>query len=538
MLGRLALGLALGLGGLASADAREPRGPVVTKPDWVRMPDADQVTRHYPHAASLLEITGRAALDCKVDSFGALSGCVVASETPRGLGFGPAALNMTPYFRMKPMSRDGRPVDGAKITIPIVFRMHPDAGPPPKPQKIAAPSPQAKRLVAALGLKEQVARSVGRAADELELMDDETTPAATRAIVAAALRKSLEVEEQTFVAEHAGAAESVFSPDELAAIAPFLESPAGAFFGLNPDRAAISEMLGRNLLRTGRIRTTEAFCRTVACDLGAVAATRVEANITAPIWSAGPDPVQVEHARPQLLRLLGSPGAARLRCRIDRLATPTDCQVAAEAPAGLGVGAAAVRLAGLLRLAPQQMAQGAEGETTAVTVIFPPADLDPPFTPPRPRSARALALARELLTRDAEAATRSALSEEGIRKQLAEAGGEADSRTLATLQAAWLEGWRVAAAEYVAGQEAAVAAIFTEEQLAAIVTFTQTPAGRALEDRRKALAKALQVVGEQSRRRFVERARTLFCQTYDCALTPAEAQPSASRNPEASIRTP
>jgi protein TonB len=56
----------------------------------------------------------------------------VLRAAPQGEGFGEAALALTPLFRMKPMSRDGQPVAGGIVRVPIAFR---SAGPAPTPPK-------------------------------------------------------------------------------------------------------------------------------------------------------------------------------------------------------------------------------------------------------------------------------------------------------------------------------------------------------------------------------------------------------------------
>lgn len=77
---------------------------------------------HYPDRARRLEIEGRVLLECEVLETGLMSECVVLEETPPDYGFGAAALKMSRLFKMKPMIRDGVPVAGAKVKIPLVFR--------------------------------------------------------------------------------------------------------------------------------------------------------------------------------------------------------------------------------------------------------------------------------------------------------------------------------------------------------------------------------------------------------------------------------
>ena len=50
--------------------------------------------------------------------------CKVTSETPTGYGFGAAALKLAGSFKMKPETRDGEPVAGALVTIPMPFKLN------------------------------------------------------------------------------------------------------------------------------------------------------------------------------------------------------------------------------------------------------------------------------------------------------------------------------------------------------------------------------------------------------------------------------
>ncbi|WP_427788636.1 TonB family protein [Brevundimonas diminuta] len=108
--------------------AQEPPkpAPVITQPDWVRKPTADQMMRAYPSAAEARGIGGVAELSCLVRVDGSLTGCSVTSETPGNQGFGRAAVSLSRYFRLSPRTVDGQAVDGARVTMAIRFDLPKD----------------------------------------------------------------------------------------------------------------------------------------------------------------------------------------------------------------------------------------------------------------------------------------------------------------------------------------------------------------------------------------------------------------------------
>jgi TonB family protein len=97
--------------------------PVIVKPDWVVKPTPADLADVYPPEAVKAGLGGAATIACAVSVEGRLADCKVIDEAPVQAGFGAAALKLAERFQMKPMSRDGQPVSGGKIRIPIRFAL-------------------------------------------------------------------------------------------------------------------------------------------------------------------------------------------------------------------------------------------------------------------------------------------------------------------------------------------------------------------------------------------------------------------------------
>jgi protein TonB len=96
-----------------------PRPSVITQPDWAKRPTGEDMSKYYPERASRMSIEGSATISCTVNARGTLENCSVTAETPAEAGFGDATLKLSKLFKMRPMSKDGAPVDGGTVRIPV-----------------------------------------------------------------------------------------------------------------------------------------------------------------------------------------------------------------------------------------------------------------------------------------------------------------------------------------------------------------------------------------------------------------------------------
>jgi hypothetical protein len=96
----------------------------VSDPRWISMPDPARVQGAFPKAAADAGVkAGVGVIDCATAPDGRLTDCRVSREDPTGLGFGEAAMSVAPIMQMNPWTDDGRPVDGARVKLPIAFKL-------------------------------------------------------------------------------------------------------------------------------------------------------------------------------------------------------------------------------------------------------------------------------------------------------------------------------------------------------------------------------------------------------------------------------
>ncbi|MFN5211415.1 energy transducer TonB, partial [Brevundimonas sp.] len=99
------------------------RPSVITNPDWVRRPSGADLARFYPERALERGISGSATVQGVVQENGRVTNCTIVEEDPAGQGFGRATVQLCSRFQMRPQTRDGAPVGGARVNIPIRWQV-------------------------------------------------------------------------------------------------------------------------------------------------------------------------------------------------------------------------------------------------------------------------------------------------------------------------------------------------------------------------------------------------------------------------------
>ena len=110
-----------GLGG-AAAMGQEPGPRYDQEPDWAMKPDGDTISKYYPPEAADRTIGGKVVLNCAIGLNGRASDCRIVSEAPWGMAFGEAGIRMVETKGLfRPARLDGKPVNGARVDVPIQF---------------------------------------------------------------------------------------------------------------------------------------------------------------------------------------------------------------------------------------------------------------------------------------------------------------------------------------------------------------------------------------------------------------------------------
>lgn len=506
------------------------------EPDWAKQPDQAEMSREYPKLALALAIEGQVVMACDVTVTGSLKSCAIHEETPKGFGFGVAALRMSRSFEMRPGIGGRRTTPYGDVRIPIYFRLPAYPPDPPAP----ALSPPAKALAARLvanvdpapGFLAQYQAEAGRLATGGGATP-ETGAEAAKALLAAA-----EAQAPVLRQRWGEIVAARLSDTELAAFVAFAESDTGRrWFAVDPvqrdkQKLARAARQSRDLAAARKI-----FCARHDC-VGAPeppkatrqdAATDPDAPLPFVPWSQRPGYLDSLKAWP-VASLFRVPGYARSVCTIGLQGAPEDCEITYESPKALGLGAAAQRLVERYRVAPDFLATGV-GKRVVISTIFPPlplADDAPAKASPPPVSSARLALANQIVA--LQIGRTDVVGDEAGMKVLRASLTPLPPQLAQDVESALTEAMKAGRDQAGADLAAILAESYDEDALRRAFVFERDVAPaiqravRASDDERKAIGLAMT-------NHIAIAARESVCKTRDCKA-PAFKGPPPAMPPE------
>jgi TonB family protein len=287
-------------------------GTTITRPDWVRKPTVDELWNYVP--AGLAMKGASVFLHCMVTTHGLLADCTATSDGATGENVRKAVVEMSKLFVMRPMTVDGQPVAGGAINIPIRFEGRPDDN-----------------------------------NDLIRLIDDAPwLSAPTAAQMAAAYPKSA----LGIAAGHAVLRCRIKADGTLSLCDAVSEQPedhgfAAAAKSLTQDFHVNVDPQLQALNRDGRVRLDLSF------DFRNPNQASPPLGIQNPVWLKHFTAATVAEIYPAAAAKAGvKQGIGTVDCTVASDGTLADCVVAAEDPAGLGFGDAAVKAAAQLQMNP------------------------------------------------------------------------------------------------------------------------------------------------------------------------------------------
>lgn len=310
-------------------------------PDWLRKPSGAELRAAWPAKAMAEGVEGQVVLGCVVNIRGGLERCAVVSESPAGEGFGAAALLLVPSFQLKPEVKDGQPV-ASEVQIPIVFKM-PDGGFVPMGDTFKMiPNPAWSR-------------------------------APSFADVAAVWPKDAQDIEQGHVSMRC----RFRSDGTLTACDTLTESPRGKGFAAAARK--LVPLFAIEVDQTDPKALRDTYVNLQVRLINPTAPQAIQRVLTQPTWVRIPDPKKVQAVYPTAAIDAGvTTGVGVAICTVGKDGSLLDCAVASEDPPGLGFGAAAVAVAGVMRMSPWTQDGGpVDGSTIRLPVRFNQAPVTP-----------------------------------------------------------------------------------------------------------------------------------------------------------------
>ena len=343
----------LGVLAAAAAAAAQPQGaptptvvvngrpPVAAKVDVSG--DQDNVLNLvtvWPMGAYNARVDGQATLSCWVDAHGLAETCHVVAESPKGLGFGAAALQMRPTFKLEPAKGPDGPI-GSSMTIVLHFKA------PNSQFGVGSPGddgiPTGQGGSAALGQGLQVQNPL-----ELRPVTMLDRPIWAHAATFEDLASAYPAQAngvEGYAVDHC----KVMPDGSLTNCQTIKETPDKLGFG----KAALS-LADRFRVAPGWTRAPDRGDLWVDIPIRFEPASAAgPRTVDAPMWLVGVDPDSAPKLFPPEAAAKGlTSGIGVARCTVQADGSLTDCTPETADPDGLGFSESAVRLASVMKMNP------------------------------------------------------------------------------------------------------------------------------------------------------------------------------------------
>jgi TonB family protein len=296
----------------------------------------------WPRRAYVRGTSGRVTLSCLVDAHGLAEWCRVAAEEPTGQGFGRAALEMRPTFKLTPVQgADGKPIT-ALMTVNVGFK----APATEFDSDGAGVSSAANRM----GAAPTVSGPTHGARIEMHpvvMIDNPVWAAAASFDDLARAYPAKAGGVDGYVAAHCQVDRSGRDAGALHGCQIIKEAPTGKGF----DQAALSLMPKFRLLPSALARAPSGPPLWVDVPVRFSPATFADRTVAAPVWLRDNDAAAAPVVYPKEAAAQGvTTGRGIARCTVAADGKLSACAPETAEPDGLGFSEAAVKLASAMRV--------------------------------------------------------------------------------------------------------------------------------------------------------------------------------------------
>jgi TonB family protein len=294
----------------------------------------------WPMSAYNARVGGQARLSCWVDALGLAETCRVVAESPTGLGFGAAALQMRPTFKLEPAKGPDGPI-GSTMTIVLHFKAPDSQFGVGAAESAGIPGPEGAAENLGSGMQVQNALDLR----PVTMLD---RPIWARAATFEDLANAYPAQAtgvEGYAIDHC----KVLPDGSLTNCQTIKETPDKLGFG----KAALG-LANRFRVAPGWTRAPDRGDLWVDVPIRfeppSASASR---TVTAPIWLVGVDPDSAPKLFPPEAAAKGlTSGVGVARCTVQADGSLTDCAPETADPDGLGFSESAVRLASVMKMNP------------------------------------------------------------------------------------------------------------------------------------------------------------------------------------------